>query len=110
MSDDSGEKTEEPSDKKIQDARKKGQVAMSKDLVAGGVFIAVFVSLSLSAGTWVTGLLTYFRISLQAASEPGPINQHLFRGLSAMSDVILAPLLAGFVLAIALGFMQTGGL
>jgi flagellar biosynthetic protein FlhB len=110
MGDDSGEKTEEPSDKKIQDARKKGQVANSKDMTAGGVFIAVFVALSLSAGSWIATLIAYFRTSMLTAHQPGPVTAHLARGLQTMTGVIAAPLLAAVVAAIALGFMQTGGL
>jgi flagellar biosynthesis protein FlhB len=110
MAEESGEKTEEASEKKIEDARKRGQVANSKDLTAGGVFIAVFVTLSLSAGTWLTTLIAYFRSSILTANQPGPVTQHLVRGLSTMTGVIVAPLMAGVVAAIALGFMQTGGL
>jgi flagellar biosynthesis protein FlhB len=46
--DDSG-KTEEPSDKRIRDARKKGQVGLSRDMTAGAVFIVIFTVLSLTA-------------------------------------------------------------
>jgi type III secretion protein U len=38
----SGEKTEEPTAKKIRDARKKGQVANSKDTVSTALLIAIF--------------------------------------------------------------------
>ena len=44
----SDEKTEEPSQKKLDDARKKGQVWKSKDLT--GVFVFQFFSNSLSGG------------------------------------------------------------
>jgi flagellar biosynthetic protein FlhB len=110
MSDESGEKTEEPSEKKIQDARRKGQVANSKDMTAGGVFIAVFVTLSLSAGSWFTALISLFRRSFMTAHQGGSVTQHLAEGLSALAAVTVAPLVAGVVAAIALGFMQTGGL
>jgi flagellar biosynthetic protein FlhB len=110
MADESGEKTEEASEKKIQDARKRGQVANSKDLLAGGVFIAVFVAISLTAGNWLAVLLGYFRDSMQSAHHPGPVGSHLIRGLNTMANVLMAPLLAGVLAAVALGFMQTGGL
>ena len=35
-SDDSGDKTEKPTPKKLQDARKKGDVSKSKDIAIGG--------------------------------------------------------------------------
>ena len=49
MAESAGEKTEEPSHKRLTDARKKGQVAMSRDLTGGVVFIAIFMVLSLTA-------------------------------------------------------------
>lgn len=42
-----GEKTEEPTSKKLEDARKKGQVAKSRELVAGVSMLATFVLLKL---------------------------------------------------------------
>lgn len=45
MSEEAGEKSEEPSDKKLEDARKKGQVWKSKDLTGALVFFAGFFSM-----------------------------------------------------------------
>lgn len=42
-----GEKTEEPTSKKLEDARKKGQVAKSRELVAGVSMLTTFVLLKL---------------------------------------------------------------
>ena len=44
----SGEKTEQPTPKKLQDARKKGQVAISKDVVSTTQLIALFLILLLN--------------------------------------------------------------
>ena len=43
------EKTEQPTPKKLRDARNKGQVASSKDVVSGAVMILLFVFLWVSA-------------------------------------------------------------
>lgn len=44
------EKTEQPTPKKLRDARNKGQVASSKDLVSGAVMIALFAFLWIASG------------------------------------------------------------
>ena len=49
MADEGGEKTEEPSEKKIQDARKQGNVPKSKDLT--GVFVFL-VGLGVVKASW----------------------------------------------------------
>ena len=51
--DDSGDKTEQPTHKKLQDARKKGQVPKSKD-VTSTVELLVWFALSLLAVGWAT--------------------------------------------------------
>ena len=51
MSDQSGEKTEEPTQKKIDDSRKKGQVWQSKDLTGVAVFL---VGLAAMRAIWPT--------------------------------------------------------
>ena len=45
-----GEKTEEATPKKLEDARKKGQVAKSQDIVAAVVLLAFFLTLKLFVG------------------------------------------------------------
>lgn len=51
-----GEKTEEPTSKKLEDARKEGQVAKSKELALACELIAMFLILSY----WVEQMGTYF--------------------------------------------------
>ena len=45
--DEGGEKTEEPTAKKIQDSRKEGQVAKSKEISSAGQLLAVFLCLKI---------------------------------------------------------------
>ena len=42
--DDSGDKTEKPTPKKLQDARKKGEVSKSKDLTATATLLTVLAA------------------------------------------------------------------
>jgi flagellar biosynthetic protein FlhB len=109
VADDSG-KTEEASEKRIRDARRKGQVAISKDMMAGSVFIVIFTTISLTAGGWLTGFVGYFQTSFKLATRGGSVQPHLARALTTLVDVLVGPLMAGMATAIAIGFMQTGGL
>jgi flagellar biosynthesis protein FlhB len=110
MAESSGEKTEEPTHKRLTDARKKGQVAMSRDMTAAGVFVALFMALSLTAGSWVGGLLAHMKTALEMATSEPTVVPQLKRGLAAMQGALLAPLIAAMAAAIALGFLQSGGL
>ena len=55
-----GEKTEEPTTKKLSDARKEGQVAKSQDMGNALLLIALFLLLKLWAGTMGTQFLENF--------------------------------------------------
>ncbi len=60
FADDAGDKTEEPTAKKLDDARKKGQVSKSKDLTNAVELIALFVILKVMMGTIGSNLLNNF--------------------------------------------------
>ena len=51
-----GEKTEQPTPKKLQDARKKGQVSKSNDLTQAFLFLTAAGVLSLGGGAYVAEL------------------------------------------------------
>lgn len=109
MAEEAGEKTEEPSSKRLEDARKKGNVPFSRDLTAGTVYIVVFMSLAMTAETWFKDLLAYFRVSFVLVGHGEPPSATMFRGLTTMAGVLKAPLLGGMLAALAVGFLQTGG-
>jgi flagellar biosynthesis protein FlhB len=110
MAESSGEKTEEPTDKRKRDSRKKGQVAMSRDLTGGVVFIAIFAVLTLTANGWFSGLLAHMRAALMVATSETTMLPQLLRALHAFTSALVAPLVAAFAAAIGIGFMQSGGL
>lgn len=56
MSESTGEKTEQPSDKRLRDARKKGQVAKSQDLTSAALLIAT-VGMVWLIGGYIGGIL-----------------------------------------------------
>ncbi len=49
FADEGGDKTEEPTAKRLEDARKEGQVGKSQELVTAGMLFALFISLKLFA-------------------------------------------------------------
>ena len=84
--DDSGDKTEQPTPKKLQDARKKGQVPKSKD-VTSTVELLVWFALALLAVGWATlelkGLMAQM---LQVLHEPFANAAHHRRHLFGFPD------------------------
>ena len=55
-----GEKTEEPTSKKLQDARKEGQVAKSKEISIAATFFATFILIKVYIGRLGAGLTGLF--------------------------------------------------
>ena len=110
MSESSGEKTEEPTQKRLNEARKKGQVGMSRDLTGGTVFVALFMVLSINAESWVAGLLAHMKKAMEMATVEVTVIPQLTRGLLALKAALVAPLVSAMIAAIGIGFMQTGGL
>src|SRR5579872_28025 len=114
MADESGEKTEEPTDKKIQDSRKRGSVWKSKDLSGVAVF---FVGLGALKSTWPTiqGEITkMFDYAFDKLAHPHELDQGIKAiMLLAVRNVILLtiPILLGCAVVGALvEFLQVGSL
>jgi flagellar biosynthetic protein FlhB len=114
MSDESGDKTEEPSQKKLDDARKKGQVWKSKDLT--GVFVFM-VGLGILQGTWdniENEIKLLFQFSFDHIAHPEGLQQATFdlmrMGLRAVV-LLTIPVVAGAALIGGLvEFLQVGSL
>ena len=111
-----GEKTEEPTGKKLDDARKEGQVAKSKELVSACELIAMFALLSF----WIQNMGTYFigniyslysQIPEYIKLYDGEMPERTFRTLFVASLertlLIMAPFLAvGFLVAVIVSLVQ----
>ncbi|MEM6909164.1 MAG: EscU/YscU/HrcU family type III secretion system export apparatus switch protein [Pseudomonadota bacterium] len=108
---DSGEKTEKPTPKKLRDARKKGDIAKSKDVGAAFTTLTFCLLFAIAAG-YSAHLVTEFSSQTvematrgefaDLADRLGARALWLMVGLSAL---ILAPLAA---IGMAVEFMQTG--
>jgi flagellar biosynthetic protein FlhB len=104
-----GEPTEPPSEKKLRDARKKGDVPRSRDVVAAAVFAGVA---GIVAWTWpdlVGQLREAMAAHLRGALHPGASpTAMLHRGLSTMLLAVAPVLIASFTVALVSGYAQVG--
>lgn len=104
-SSDSGEKTEEPTSKKLEDARKKGQIPRSKDLGTFCVLVGAAVAFMLVGKSLAKALATtmkdLFSLSRQEAMDPNA----LFGVISAGTQTIIWPMVWIFVIIIIAAFV-----
>jgi len=109
-----GEKTEKPTEKRLREARRKGQVWKSHDLTSAVMLITVAVILA-AAGPWAAGRLAVtMRDSIvRAASFKGSLDLHtalsaLLSGVYSLA-IAVAPLFAGLVaIAVIVTYLQVG--
>ena len=111
-----GEKTEEPTQKKLDDARKDGSVAKSKELMNGISLLALFLIIKFWAGTMGTQMLGIFSFSYTKMSEfstisNGEVSTADFAGLlqEIIIDflIIILPIIAiAFILSIVVDLAQ----
>lgn len=108
-----GEKTEQATPKKLQDARKEGQVAKSMDLVTAFMLLGMFVGLKLFVGYIGTSFIEQFVGIYQSIStiskEEFTVNTSSQLMQNAIIDIFLvtAPIMIiAFVLAFAFNVAQ----
>jgi type III secretion protein U len=103
-----GEPTEQATPKRLREARRRGQVARSRDLSGFAVFAAVAAAALASGPLWLQGLATFLRDSLGGACA-WP-RQATTATLGHAVDLLLlsvGPALgAGLVAAVAVGLFQ----
>lgn len=112
----SGEKTEQPSDKRLRDARKKGQVAKSQDLLSAVLLLAA-VALVWLLGGFIGGILqTAVKDQIEfAATFRGDLTGEvasgaLWRGLTAMFWVLTPLFVVVTVFAFLGNYLQIGSI
>ena len=111
-----GEKTEEPTSKKLEDARKEGQVAKSKDIASSVSLFALFLLLRVWMGTLsgqLLGLFDMFYAKIPDLTKlyGGEISASQFQTLINTAFlrvlvIILPFLIAGFVVAFVCDLVQ----
>lgn len=106
------EKTEQPTPKRLRDARKKGQVAYSKDFTSTVLLIGVFAYIGLSWGKHLQDLVEFIIFPVRFFSAPfAHAVSQVIQGSMTLAMSILLPIL-GIVafFGIAAGFMQVGAM
>ncbi len=106
------EKTEQPTPKKLRDARKKGQVAKSKEIISAAMIVGLFIYL------WAAGefYLTQLQALILAPTRfyGVPFEQALIPLLALVAQkallLVIPFIIAGFALAFLANFLQVGGL
>lgn len=102
---DSGEKTEEPTAKKLTDARKKGQIARSKDLGTMFVLVGSAVAMLLMGNSLVQSLASMMkRLFSPNRREVMDVNA-LFNVIANSVSMVIAPMLWIFIIIIIAAFI-----
>ena len=109
---DSQDKTENATPKRLRDARKKGQVAKSRDLTTVVVMIVVFIAIAFSAPMMGQEFEALMRHTFTIFENGSPsANDMMTAGkmaLVVMAKVLAPPFVAGFASALLIGFLQVG--
>lgn len=110
----SQEKTEDATPKRMREARKKGQVAKSRDLTTLFVMIVVFSVIAMTAKSVTKELRDLMDFVFKVVDQPDiTLTDMTEAGAAAFMVLakVLAPIfLAGFVSALVMGFIQVGPL
>jgi type III secretion YscU/HrpY family protein len=107
----SQEKTEQPTPKKLRDARKRGEVAKSRDLGTAAVILAASAALAGTSQHMLESLTDGITIALRASGGPTPsspiavLEACSALGLSAIAPMLLIVMVAGGLAS----FLQIGG-
>ncbi len=108
----SGDKTEEPTEHKLREARKKGQIAKSQDVIAASIFLIGFFMIYFN-GAHISGKLQEFiNLNIAAISEGsigvGTISKMLEVGLDTLLIVVMPTAAVCFVVAFFANYIQVG--
>jgi flagellar biosynthetic protein FlhB len=102
---DSGEKTEEPTAKKLTDARKKGQIARSKDLGTMFVLVGSACAMLLMGNSLVAGMsLMMKRLFSLSRREVMDVNA-IFNVISNSVSLVIVPMLWIFFIILLAAFI-----
>src|SRR4051794_7545296 len=109
----SAERTEEPTPKRLEEARRRGEVAVSRDATSAAAMTAAILALALEAPAITARLLVYWKGAFAAAaSSPadGGAAAALAAGTMVMARALAVPLAAAVFVALGAGLLQTRGL
>ncbi|SFR95912.1 flagellar biosynthesis protein FlhB [Anaeromicropila populeti] len=108
-----GEKTEEPTSKKLSDAREKGQVARSADLVTAVMLLSLFLMLKIFVGSMGNRLMAIYYSDFTRMAEIAQFDftaqlvQSLFQNLMIQILMVTLPIfLFSYILTIGVEIYQ----
>ncbi len=105
---DDAQKTEEPTPKKLEEAKKKGQVALSRE-VNNWVMLLVGTILIMSvADSMCSDLSAFMRVFIERAHDISSAGVALSNSLKEVGKILLLPLLILMVAAFLAPFVQIG--
>ena len=104
------ERTEEPTPKRLEEARRRGEVAVSRDALSAAAVTAAIAVLVMQGPTLTARLLTYWKGAFAVAAAGGEATPALAAGLAVMARALAVPLAAAGLAALGTGFLQTRGL
>lgn len=99
------EKTEEPTAKRLEDARKKGQIARSKELGTTGVLVASAAALLIFGGNLATSLLTVMKGQFVLEREDAFDTTKMFTAMGEVLYEVMFPMLAIFAVIVVAAFV-----
>ena len=106
-----GEKTEEATPQRLQEARKKGQVSKSQDILAAMGFLVTFVVLALTLSGTIDRMREFIITCIYAGTSNGGLPAVVnvtFNAISFILITVMPVLGASAVIAIAANYMQVG--
>jgi flagellar biosynthetic protein FlhB len=99
------EKTEEPTAKRLEDARKKGQIARSKELGTTGVLVASAAALLIFGGNLATSLLTVMKGQFVLEREDAFDTTKMFTAMGEVLLEVTIPMIAIFAIIVVAAFV-----
>lgn len=105
MADESAEKTEQPTSKKLQDAAEKGQVARSKDMGTAFVLIGSAAAILIFGKMLAMALLDVAQRMMQLNPKDIFETNSMFTAWGAVGEYIIPPLAGIFLIILIAGFI-----
>jgi type III secretion protein U len=105
----SDSKTEEPTPQRLVEARRRGEIVVSRELLSAFTLVVVFVALVLGARTWIGRLVAYLHRAWGDAASAANLVQAGREALYAAVDGLAIPLGFGVGTALVVGLVQTRG-
>lgn len=112
--DDPAQKTEEPTPKKLREAREKGQVAVSREINNWVMLAAIGIVIAMMSGDILAKFAVYLRRFIESPhlfpTDPAGLGRVLMSSTVQTGVILFLPILLLVVLAFLSGFAQTGPL